>query len=149
MLLITFIISAPVLIPQERNYSGPCSNTIRFTSWIMLSFFIQFASICVVLSYFQLLSLNVEKQNCIVIFFRINAYRTFQLTSYPIFLCLPVVGVTIMCGVVMYLVRKRAKMNLGSKKDAKLLRKEKQAEFQLILIIAAFLLGYIPFLGKV
>ena len=56
---------------------------------------------------------------------------------------------TIICGIVIYLVQKRSKQNFASKQNEKSHKKEKQAVFQLILIIVAFLIGYVPFIGNI
>jgi len=46
------------------------------------------------------------------------------------------------------LVKKRAKKNATAKTDKNQQRKDKKAVLQLVLIIIAFLIGYIPFTGS-
>ena len=80
--------------------------------------------------------------------FRIRNFRIFQIFAYPLFLFVPTIGIAIICCSIIWLVRKRSKDNVASKKE-KQHTKERQAVVQLTLIILSFLLGYLPFIGNV
>jgi len=80
---------------------------------------------------------------------RLGLYLTYQLVAYPIFILLPAVGVLVFCLLVAFTVKYRSRtIKLPTSQQQARLKKEKQAVVQLLLIIASFLIGYIPFIGK-
>ena len=79
--------------------------------------------------------------------FRVTEYRYFQNITFPIFLYVPTVGVVSICIFIIVLVKTRAKKVKDMVQNEQQQQKEKQAVLQLVLIICAFLLGYIPFTG--
>ena len=83
-----------------------------------------------------------------LLFFRLNEYRIFQNVTFPLFLYVPTFGVVLVCVYIIAVVRVRAKSSPSSNKQEKQQKKERQAVLQLMLIIVAFLIGYIPFTGR-
>ncbi|XP_076818862.1 trace amine-associated receptor 9-like isoform X1 [Clavelina lepadiformis] len=82
---------------------------------------------------------------CTVIWEQFEFYKLFQEVCYPIFLYLPLVGVVVVCSAIVFIVRIKSRKVAPSKKCEKRQKREKQAVLQLLLIMASFLIGYIPF----
>ena len=80
-------------------------------------------------------------------FFRLDQYKIFQNVTFPLFLYVPTFGVVIVCIYIIAVVKMRARNSPQSTKQERQRTKEKQAVLQLVLIIVAFLIGYIPFTG--
>jgi len=80
--------------------------------------------------------------------FRKSEYLLYQRIAYPIFLYVPTIGITVICCFMIVMVRKRSKKIAETQKEKKQKRKGKKAVIQLVLIIIAFLIGYIPFTGR-
>ncbi|XP_076818864.1 D(1)-like dopamine receptor isoform X3 [Clavelina lepadiformis] len=82
---------------------------------------------------------------CTVLYDQLVAYSYFQKISYTIFLYLPLVGVVVVCSAIVFIVRIKSRKVAPSKKCEKRQKREKQVVLQLLLIMASFLIGYIPF----
>ena len=95
----------------------------------------------------NLLALRFNTDNFITYYFyRLKEYKIFQNVTFPVFIYVPTFGVVLVCIYIIVIVKIREKTKLTSQEKKK--KKEKQAVLQLVLIIVAFLIGYIPFTGK-
>ena len=73
----------------------------------------------------------------------------YQQAAYPIFLYAPMVGVIILSILIAFVMKNRPTVNTTEHGAKRRRRKEQQAVRQLFLIVCSFLLGYLPYIGKI
>lgn len=92
--------------------------------------------------------LTLQKNHIFIVYSRLGAYAIFQHVTFSTFLYVPTIGVVFVCLYIIILVKIRSKRIARTQMQRNEQDKEKQAVIQLVLIIFAFLLGYIPFTGQ-